>query len=76
MTDHPTDHSVVDLTSVTALFQEQLSERSGLVRPGEHLQVLREYETVTTTKFSCYKASQGFGNTGKSEAVSMYVVDD
>ena len=27
--------------------------------------ILREFQTTTTTRYACFKASKGFGNTGK-----------
>jgi glycerol-3-phosphate dehydrogenase len=72
MTDY-SGHS--DLTSVTSLFEVQLSERSGLVSGTSHAEeILREYETATTTKFACYKVSKGFGNTGELSCRLICVV--
>ena len=51
---------------VSSLFAVQFSERSGLVKDVKAAEsILREYETATTTRFSCFKANKGFGNTGE-----------
>ena len=61
----------LNLQAVGSLFAVQFSERSGLVKDGKAAEsILREYETATTTRFSCFKASIGFGNTG--EMFSIY----
>lgn len=54
-----------ELNTVSSAFEVQFSETSGLVKDVKAAEsILREYETATTTKFSCFKASKGFGNTG------------
>ena len=54
-----------ELNALSSMFEVQFSETSGLVKDVKAAEsVLREYETATTTKFSCFKASKGFGNTG------------
>ena len=61
----------LDLQAVSSLFAVQFSERSGLVKDVKAAEsILREYETATTTRFACFKASKGFGNTG--ERFSIY----
>ena len=56
----------INLQAVSSLFEKKFSDRSGLVRDVKTAEViLREYETATTTRFSSFKASKGFGNTGK-----------
>ena len=64
----------LNLQAVSSLFAVQFSERSGSVKDGKAaesiLRDLREYETATTTRFSCFKANKGFGNTG--ERFSIY----
>jgi len=56
----------LNLQAVSSLFAVQFSERSGLVKDVKAAEsILREYETVTTTRFSCFKANKGFGNTGE-----------
>ena len=55
-----------NLKELSSLFEEKLSERSGLVKNVKAAEsVLREFETTTTTRYACFKASKGFGNTGK-----------
>lgn len=54
------------LKAVSSLFEEKLSERSGLVKDVKAAEsILREFETTTTTRYACFKANKGFGNTGK-----------
>ena len=61
----------INLQAVSSLFAVQFSERSGLVKDVKAAEsILREYETATTTRFSCFKANKGFGNTG--EKFSIY----
>ena len=61
----------LNLQAVSSLFAVQFSERSGLVKDVNAAEsILREYETATTTRFSCFKANKGFGNTG--ERFSIY----
>ena len=56
----------INLRVVSSLFQKKFTEGSGLVRDFKTAEVIpREYETATTTRFSSFKASKGFGNTGK-----------
>ena len=56
----------INLQAVSSLFEKKFSDRSGLVRDVKTKEViLREYETATTTRFSSFKASKGFGSTGK-----------
>ena len=56
----------INLQAVSSLFAVQFSERSGLVKDVKAVEsILREYETATTTRFSCFKANKGFGNTGE-----------
>ncbi|CAH3030562.1 unnamed protein product, partial [Porites evermanni] len=53
-----------NLKELSSLFEEKLSERSGLVKNVKAAEsVLREFETTTTTRYACFKASKGFGNT-------------
>ena len=53
------------LKAVSSLFEEKLSERSGLVKDVKAEEsILREFET-TTTRYACFKASKGFANTDK-----------
>ena len=55
----------INLQAVSSLFEKKFSDRSGLVRDVKTAEaILREYETATTTRFSSFKASKGFGNTG------------
>ena len=55
----------INLQAVSSLFAVQFSERSALVKDVKAAEpILREYETATTTRFSCFKANKGFGNTG------------
>ena len=55
-----------NLQAVSSLFAVQFSERSGLVKDVKAAEsVLRNYETATPTRFSCFKANKGFGNTGE-----------
>ena len=57
---------LINLQAVRSLFAVQFSERSGLVKDVKAAEsILREYETATTTRFSCFKANEGFGNTGQ-----------
>ena len=52
--------------NISSFFEEELSERSGLVKDVKTAEsILREFETTTTTRYACFKASKGFGNTGK-----------
>ena len=54
------------LKAISSLFEEKLSERSCLLNDVKAADsILREFETTTTTRDSCFKASKGFGNTGK-----------
>lgn len=56
----------INLQALSSLFAVQFSERSGLVKDVKAAEfILREYETATTTRFSCFKANKGFGNTGE-----------
>ena len=51
---------------MSSLFAVQFSERSGLVKDVKAAEsILRENETATTTRFSCFKANRGFGDTGE-----------
>ena len=55
----------INLQAVSSLFEKKFSDRSGLARDVKTAEViLRGYETATTTRFSLFKASKGFGNTG------------
>ena len=55
----------INLQAVSSLFEMKFTEWLGLVRDVKTAEViLREYETATTTRFSSFKASKGFGNTG------------
>ena len=36
----------------------------------EAYKLIEDFETRNTVKFPCYKASKGFGNTGKNIAIS------
>ena len=55
-----------DLTSVTSLFDVQLSAQSGLVHNVQAAEeLLHRYEITTTTNFACIKQNKGFGTTGK-----------
>ena len=54
------------LKAVSSLFEDKLSERSSLVKDVKAAEsILREFEATTTTRYACFKASKGFGNTGK-----------
>ena len=56
----------INLQAVSSLFAVQFSERSGLVKDVKAAEsILGEYETATTTRFPCFKANKGFGNTGE-----------
>jgi len=56
-----------NLQAVSSLFEVKFSERSGLVEDVKAAEtILREYGTATTTRFSCFKANKGFGNTGEA----------
>ena len=62
----------LNLQAVSSLFKKKFSERSGLVRDVKTaVVILREYETVTTTRFFSLKASKGIGNTGKIFSVAF-----
>ena len=56
-----------NLQAVSSFFEVKFSDRSGLVKDVKAAEsILREYETATTTRFSCFKANKGFGNTGEA----------
>ena len=64
----------LNIQAVSSLFEKQFSERSGLVKDVKAAEsILREYETATTTKFSCFKANKGFGNTGERSNIRTKV---
>ena len=51
----------LNLQEVSSLFAVQFSERSGLVKDVKAAEsILRDYETATTTRFSCFKANKRF----------------
>ena len=58
--------SKFNIQALSVLFEKQFSERSGLVKDVKTAQfILKEYETATTRKYSCFKANKAFGHTGK-----------
>ena len=62
------------LKTLSSLFEEKLSERSGLVKDVKAVKsILREFEATTTTRYACFKASKGFGNTGKGLPISFMI---
>ena len=62
------------LKTLSSLFEEKLSERSGLVKDVKAAEsILREFETTTTTRYACFKASKGFGNAGKGPPILFMI---
>ena len=62
------------LKAVSSLFEEKLSERSGPVKDVKAAEsILREFETTPTTRYACFKASKGFGNTGKGLSILFMI---
>ena len=48
------------------LFDGEVSDRAGYVKSTlKALEMIREYETLTTTRFSTYKTSKDFEGTGE-----------
>ena len=60
------------ILSYEPAFHHRISDNFGYVLTvGDAYKLLSDFETRTTTKFSCFKADKGFGNIGKYQMESF-----